>query len=174
MMVEVIRKYVRKLEFTCPECGSVSKLDESDIRCHEYPYQQQSSYTFNCPVCLHQVRSTKGRIELINDKCFRRLYEQDNADKYFKTIDASSETNTEKSEKEKLRDAFRTIADYCWEQGERCESCCFITEDEYCRLHINHPYGWESKWISETSEQGFEKKKAEIKEQLKKDKERMI
>ena len=81
MMVEVIKKYARKLEFTCPECGSVSKLDESDIRCNEqYPYQP--SYSFNCPVCLHRVYSSKGIIELINDKCFRRLYEQDNADEY--------------------------------------------------------------------------------------------
>lgn len=170
MMVEVIKKYARKLEFTCPECGSVSKLDESDIRCNEqYPYQP--SYSFNCPVCLHRVYSSKGIIELINDKCFRRLYEQDNADEYLKIIDASSETNTEKSEKEKLRDALKTIADYCLEQGGRCESCCFVAEDEYCLLHIVYPHGWGSKWISE---QGFEKKKAEIKEQLKKDKERMI
>lgn len=72
-MVKVLKRCVKKLIYTCENCGSVMSLDESDIKVAEqYPYQ--SSYWFDCPVCKRSIRSAESIKDLISKYNFEVKY----------------------------------------------------------------------------------------------------
>ena len=61
-MVEVIRKGTRrvyKYEYTCQSCGSVMRLDKSDIKCRTGGYNE-TWWEFACPVCNKTEKDDKS------------------------------------------------------------------------------------------------------------------
>lgn len=66
-MVEVIKRNAYKYEYTCQNCGSVMRLDKSDIKYRSGGYNE-TWWEFTCPVCNKAETDDESLDHFISDK----------------------------------------------------------------------------------------------------------
>lgn len=66
-MIEVIKRNAYKYEYTCQNCGSVMRLDKSDIKYRSGGYNE-TWWEFTCPVCNKAETDDESLDHFISDK----------------------------------------------------------------------------------------------------------
>lgn len=66
-MIEVIKRNAYKYEYTCQNCGSVMRLDKSDIKYRSGGYNE-TWWEFTCPVCNKTETDDDSLDHFISDK----------------------------------------------------------------------------------------------------------